>query len=75
MLSDPGAVWSEKLGLKNGERTKRYALILDDLIVKSVEVRRALVSADMTDGLISMLHAARSRRGPACWNSLALNTS
>lgn len=38
MLSDGGAAWSEQLGLKSGERTKRYALILDDLVVKSVEV-------------------------------------
>jgi len=38
MLADPGAAWSEKLGFKNGERTKRYALIIDDLVVKSVEV-------------------------------------
>lgn len=38
MLSDGGAAWSEKLGLKSGERTKRYAVVLDDLVVKSVEV-------------------------------------
>jgi len=38
MLSDDGAAWSEKLGLKSGERTKRYAIILDDLVVKSIEV-------------------------------------
>lgn len=38
MLSDGDAAWSEKLGLKSGERTKRYAIILDDLVVKSVEV-------------------------------------
>jgi hypothetical protein len=49
MLSDPGAAWSEKLGLKSGERTKRYALILDDLIVKSIEVRHMLVSTHITD--------------------------
>jgi hypothetical protein len=47
MLSDPGAAWSEKLGLKSGERTKRYALILEDLVVKSVEVRQMLVLSDM----------------------------
>jgi len=40
MLADPGAAWSEKLGFKNGERTGRYALIIDDLVVKSVEVRQ-----------------------------------
>lgn len=38
MLSDGNAEWSEKLGLKSGERTKRYAIIIDDLVVKSVEV-------------------------------------
>jgi alkyl hydroperoxide reductase 1 len=38
MLSDANAQWSEKLGLKSGERTKRYAIILDDLVIKSVEV-------------------------------------
>jgi len=38
MLSDANAEWSAKLGLKSGERTRRYALILDDLVVKAVEV-------------------------------------
>jgi len=38
MLSDTNAEWSAKLGLKSGERTKRYAIILDDLVVKAIEV-------------------------------------
>ncbi|KAF8319844.1 Redoxin [Cantharellus anzutake] len=38
MLSDANAEWSAKLGLKSGERTRRYALIIDDLVVKSVGV-------------------------------------
>ena len=38
MLSDANAEWSAKLGLKSGERTRRYAIILEDLVVKSIEV-------------------------------------
>lgn len=38
MLSDANAEWSEKMGLKGGERTKRYAIIIENLIVTSVEV-------------------------------------
>ena len=41
-LSDTDAKWSESMGLKNdppNPRTKRYALILDDLKVKYIGVR------------------------------------
>ena len=42
MLSDSNAQWSEKLGLKkpgDSGQTQRYAIIIDDLVVKSIEVR------------------------------------
>ena len=39
MLSDANAEWSAKLGLKSGERTRRYAIVLDDLVVKTIEAR------------------------------------
>jgi alkyl hydroperoxide reductase 1 len=45
-LTDTGAEWSEKLGFSVdlskmglGVRTARYALIVDDLVVKYAEVR------------------------------------
>lgn len=41
MLSDANAEWSAKLGLKSGERTRRYALVIDDLVVKSIKVSSA----------------------------------
>jgi len=41
-LSDIGAEWSNKLGLAlespGGARTARYAIILDDLVIKYIEV-------------------------------------
>lgn len=39
MLSDTNAKWSATLGLESGGRTKRYAIILDDLVVKAIEAR------------------------------------
>jgi len=39
MLSDVDGAWSDKLGLKRPDgRTKRYAIIVDDLVIKSLEV-------------------------------------
>jgi alkyl hydroperoxide reductase 1 len=45
-LSDTSAAWSDSLGLSMdltsrglGIRTARYAMIIDDLVVKYVEVR------------------------------------
>lgn len=46
MLSDTDAKWSESMGLSVdlsavgfGTRTARYAMIIDNLVVKYVEVR------------------------------------
>jgi len=38
MLSDTGATWSGQIGLTLGERTGRYALVVDDLVVTSINV-------------------------------------
>jgi peroxiredoxin len=49
-LTDPGATWSASLGLAvdktaegMGIRTARYAIILEDLVVKFVDVRLSLL--------------------------------
>ena len=49
-LSDPDAKWSKSIGLDKdlsaigfGTRTDRYAIILDDLKVKYVEVGAVIV--------------------------------
>ncbi|KAF8307173.1 Redoxin [Clavulina sp. PMI_390] len=40
MLSDENGDWSSQMGLRidGAQRTKRYAMIIDDLVVKSIEV-------------------------------------
>ncbi|KAJ8457563.1 hypothetical protein ONZ45_g18263 [Pleurotus djamor] len=65
-LSDPAAQWSEKLGLSVdlsglgglglGTRTARYAIILDDLVVKYVEVEPSTgVTVSGVDAILAKL--------------------
>jgi len=56
MLSDANAEWSAKLGLKSGERTRRYAIIIEDLVVKSIEVETEPgVNVSGVDSVLSKL--------------------
>ncbi|THV00277.1 1-Cys peroxiredoxin isozyme [Dendrothele bispora CBS 962.96] len=59
-LSDIGAEWSSKLGLSmdtpGGARTARYAIILDDLTIKYIEVEPAPgVSVSGADAVLAKL--------------------
>jgi len=63
-LSDPGAKWSEKMGLSidlsargMGVRTTRYAMIIDDLTVKyiGVEPVPSAVSISGVDNILAAL--------------------
>lgn len=38
MLSDLGAAWCAKFGLNMANRPARFALIIDDLVIKCLEV-------------------------------------
>ena len=56
-LSDPNAKWSSQLGLSQdlsavdfGTRTKRYALVIDDLKVTYVGVRPFVLLSESHQG-------------------------
>lgn len=72
-LSDPNAKWSAELGLAQdlsavdfGTRTKRYALVIDDLKVTYVGVSRSTYYPQMTVPTEFISDSCRLRLSARC---------